>query len=438
MRGPVARALHGLGLVLALLLTSACSSGHGLKGSWTSDPSYVSDQAFGLHVQCLDRTSKPCPPKSAWPAVPFGAIRLWRTGTAWSQLEPAKGKFRFGHLDALVDVARSHHVSILLTLGQTPRWASSRPDEHAFLGRGAAAPPNNLSDWTGYVSAVVTRYRGRISAYEVWTQPNTTQFYSGTAPQLASLATAAAAVIHRIDKHATVVSPSVEARASNAAGWVRSYAAAGGYRTADVVGVYLQPYASQVPSATIFLLNRVRSSLPADATHKPVWDTWVSFGRASSGRVFPGAAGRARVAQAYIFAAAMRVARTYWFAWDDRASGVFLTTPADIPSDAATAYHSIHDWLVGSHFQTCAHLTKTYVCSFAFPNAAVGEIYFSELPTASVRLPLGAMCMRTLLGRVTKVTAGQLLTVTTEPILVLRAAPGQSAKPVSGLPASGC
>ncbi len=35
----------------------------------------------------------------AWPSAPYGALRLWDNGTAWSQIELAKGEFNCDNLE---------------------------------------------------------------------------------------------------------------------------------------------------------------------------------------------------------------------------------------------------------------------------------------------------------------------------------------------------
>ena len=48
---------------------------------------------FGLNV------NQAALKKDPWPMVPFGSLRLWDSGTAWSQLNPAKGKYDWQPLD---------------------------------------------------------------------------------------------------------------------------------------------------------------------------------------------------------------------------------------------------------------------------------------------------------------------------------------------------
>ena len=69
-----------------------------------------------------------------WPTAKFGTLRLWDSGTSWTSLEPVKGVWNWQALDTWVAAAEQHGVrDILLTLGQTPPWASSNPDDVNYV-----------------------------------------------------------------------------------------------------------------------------------------------------------------------------------------------------------------------------------------------------------------------------------------------------------------
>jgi putative peptidoglycan lipid II flippase len=45
---------------------------------------------------------------------------------------------------------------------------------------GAASAPKDLAAWDEWVKAVVTRYKGRITSYQIWNEANLENFYNGT------------------------------------------------------------------------------------------------------------------------------------------------------------------------------------------------------------------------------------------------------------------
>src|SRR2546429_8360016 len=91
------------------------------------------------------------PQPTPWPRVSFGSWRLWDAYVVWPNVEPQKGQWDFSHLDGYISLAESHSVEILLPLGLTPAWASSRPKEKSGYEPGNAAEPRNISDWSEYV-----------------------------------------------------------------------------------------------------------------------------------------------------------------------------------------------------------------------------------------------------------------------------------------------
>ncbi len=66
--------------------------------------------------------------------------------------------------DNIVDLAQKHDIQIIARLDAPPKWAQTAP--------GDFAPPGNLDDFGDYVAAVASRYKGRITHYQIWNEPN--------------------------------------------------------------------------------------------------------------------------------------------------------------------------------------------------------------------------------------------------------------------------
>src|SRR5256884_3286953 len=179
---------------------------------WSSD--VCSSDLFGLHIHHL-------PQPTPWPRVSFGSWRLWDAYVVWPNVEPQKGQWDFSHLDGYISLAESHSVEILLPLGLTPAWASSRPKEKSGYEPGNAAEPRNISDWSEYVREVATRYKGRIHAYEIWNEPNLSDFFSGRPDTMLELAREAYGVLKQVDETVLVVSPSATGQTGIA--WLEHY-----------------------------------------------------------------------------------------------------------------------------------------------------------------------------------------------------------------------
>jgi hypothetical protein len=309
---------------------------------------------FGLHIH---RAAAGTP----WPAVPFATWRLWDSGVTWPQLEPEPGKWNFKLLDRYVQLAAEHHVTLLLTLGLTPAWASARPGEASSYQPGNAAEPRDLADWRNYVRTVALRYKGVIRYYEVWNEPNVRGTFTGTSATMLQLVRVAYETLKAVDPGITVVSPS--ATASGGADWLADFVKAGGCQYSDVIAYhfYVTPDA---PEAMIPLIRRVRNVLGLTACeHKPLWNT--ESGWAAPKHFSTDSDSASYLMRAYIVNWLMGVDRFYWYAWDNHNWSTLETTTrnGDEKTAAGNAYEVIRSWLLGSVLLSCnLQKSKVWVC----------------------------------------------------------------------------
>lgn len=78
---------------------------------------------------------------------------------------PAHLTYDFSRWDRLIDAAAARGIRVELTLsGPSPVWAT--PDHQG----GAHAP--RLAAWGEFVRRAVTHFRGRVTRYEIWNEPN--------------------------------------------------------------------------------------------------------------------------------------------------------------------------------------------------------------------------------------------------------------------------
>ena len=159
-----------------------------------------------------------------------------------------------------MNAARAHGATVLLVLGQTPGFHSTRPGTPGTYGPGAASMPTETS-WKSYVYAVVRHFKGRGVDYQVWNEANVAGYWQGTPKQMATLTRLASTIVNRNDSSAKVVSPAMAVRLSSQRSWLRTFYAqkTGGKKVAayvDVVSLNLYPLASQKPEASMTLLAR--------------------------------------------------------------------------------------------------------------------------------------------------------------------------------------
>lgn len=114
--------------------------------------------------------------------------RIVRVDVGWSSLEEReKGRYErwyLDRLDTLVDTAERHGVDLLLTVTDSPCWASSAPDSvkqdcdgswwDREVQRYAPVDPRDYADALAFL---VRRYGNRVAAWEIWNEPNSQTYF---------------------------------------------------------------------------------------------------------------------------------------------------------------------------------------------------------------------------------------------------------------------
>jgi polysaccharide biosynthesis protein PslG len=147
---------------------------------------------------------------------------ITRVDVGWSSLEEnAKGRHErwyLDRLDTLVDKAEQHGVQLLLTVTDSPCWASSAPEslkqgcEGAWWDREVQRyAPVDANDYADALAFLVRRYGDRVAAWEIWNEPNSnTYFKSDDAPaDYARIVRAAYPAAKAADPSATVIAGSL-------------------------------------------------------------------------------------------------------------------------------------------------------------------------------------------------------------------------------------
>jgi hypothetical protein len=309
--------------------------GAGANGSRTAR---FSEEFLGMHTLS---------PTRHWPTVPFEGMRP--AGVSWGALEPMRGKYDWRSLDSWVTESQGHGAQLDYVFLNTPRWASTRPSEPCSGGRSGCAAPPNLKDWEDFVSALVTRYKGRISSYELWNEPNASSFWSGSPEQMAELAAHAYPLVKSIDPAAVVTTPSASSTGWPLAhdAWLDRYLSAGGGRYADVVAWH--GYAGRndrpalPPEDLARQIQALRSTLERHhLSQLPIWDTEGGWGKDAQ---LPDEDEQASfLIKWYAIQFTSGIERAYWYQWDNPEWGTLWREGTGL-TPAGAAYLQVAGWL---------------------------------------------------------------------------------------------
>jgi hypothetical protein len=322
-----------------------------------------------------------------WPSVPINGLRLWDTGTKWSDLNPSDGVYDWAQLDKWLSAAKEHGTTeILYTMGFTPQWASSNPgDTSCRYSLGACDPPEDLNPdgtgtdqhWKDFIRAIATHAAGRIGYWELWNEPAMSFYWNGTFPQLVRMAQDARTIILSIDPKAKLLSPPNGAQGPWVLKWWTNYATAGGLQYADIAAVHggILSDCGNPPQAAEFItiVKNLRGILAAYNQGKPIWDTEANWGNWTKNCFTDQDLQAAFLAQFYFFHRSMEVVRLYWYSYSDPEDGTLYDTETGKLTKGGVAYQQVHDWMIEKTLRSCSANNTIWTCRFTDTHGYVGE-----------------------------------------------------------------
>lgn len=316
--------------ILALLTTCACLAD---KITLDASPSLqlkplstaaIQESFFGIHIHHPEYIQDN-------PAIELFrgcSIRLWDTHTNWADIEKIRDRFDWSHTDEVIRIARSKQMTIDYCFGLTPKWASTRPQEPSGYSDGNAAPPEDLDDLGHFASLLAERYRGIITSYEIWNEPDIPKFFSGTVGQMVDMSRVVSTKIHVSDPNALILPPACTTSVK-AADWLKEFFALCPPSNFDAIGphLYVTPDGpAQIASRLAGHLKFLRNS------GKPVWNTengWYTQNVANSVikdgysfQVYPRSDAGRLWFETMAVSAAAGLQRSYYYALDDRKMGL--------------------------------------------------------------------------------------------------------------------
>ncbi len=182
-----------LGVVTAALLGWAILTERGVTFGLADLPElrHADAPAIGANT-FLHREADPAKVERELEILARAGIGLIRQEIQWVEIEPhAKGVYIDNHgedswakFDRIVSLAQRFDIEVLARLDRPPPWATPgfNPQDHPSI----QMPPADFTDFADFAAAVAARYRGKVTYFQIWNEPNLFGEWGGQPPDPAA------------------------------------------------------------------------------------------------------------------------------------------------------------------------------------------------------------------------------------------------------------
>jgi hypothetical protein len=203
-------------------------------------------------------------------------------GPPWAGVEATNDVWTWSAVDRMVNSAAARDMEVIGILNSPPGWAVV-PGTPALGG-----PPADPQEYAEFVGMVATRYAGKVSAYEVWNEPNYYKFWQPTpdAAAYTALLKVAYTAIKAADPNAVVVAGGIAAapdsgtQAVNAVTFVTQMYEAGAAGYFDALSFHPYHYylkfsqGGPYPTSPLTMANQIHDVMVAYGDgNKKIWAT---------------------------------------------------------------------------------------------------------------------------------------------------------------------
>lgn len=363
-----------------------------------------------------------------WPEGYVGSLGK-APATTWPYLEPSRGVYDWSRLDQFANAAQGNGVTFFYSNNYVPAWAAtdtSTCSTGAFNVTICRSGVNNIQDWDDFVTALVTRYQGRIQMYELWNEPD--NYFLGTMDQIVTLTTHMYKIVRFLDPQALIAAPSALDM-----DWLNSYWTAGGVTTFDIATTHSYPGPTNEVAEVICAFRSVplRSLLVTYGIRTPIWDTEGSWGGVNA--LSDPDLQAAYVARSAALHWACNVPRLTWYTWDGGGQYPYygeLWAELGGLTEAGVAYENVFPWLNGASMpNSClmngaaipaapALYSGVYACELTRPNGYEAEMVWDTEGPSTYLAPEQFTQYRDLAGNAYAIPSDHQVTIGYKPVLL--------------------
>jgi len=260
---------------LAALLAVAALAAPACALSWhTASAQAATGPLGGLNIPGLGALSSPAAADHAIRIASKMRARVVRVDFPWSLFEPTGPTLdpaALARADRLLADSSAAGIKVVATVASTPCWASSAPAaDRAGCASGntdgaGAWPPSDPADYAAFLNALVARYGTKITAIEVWNEPDQSNedYFAGPnkARNYAAVVRAAYPAVKAANPNVLVLAGSLVGSNGN---FLRALYAAGMKGYYDGLSVHFY-------NLTLASLRAIHEAQLANGDPKPLW-----------------------------------------------------------------------------------------------------------------------------------------------------------------------
>ncbi len=303
-------------------------------------------------------------------------MRWIRLTLPWDMIEKERGKYNWKAMDKIVELAEKHglQINLMLVGGKQPFQSWIFKEKPKWFVRPGFALPFDLETWKKYVKAMAERYKGRITCYQIWGEPDTRcALYPFKTEKYTELLKESNNILKSVDKNIQVgiggFCVALEGRHLNKATHKDSDSAWGGaefynlnpQKDFDIVAVHLYSLENpqQIWDKNMDDVLRMKKFLASKGeSQKPIWNTETSFFTGTPGTkggwtgntdMISEKTQAARLVQLYVESAAVGIEKTFWYGLKGRI-GVINSDFSPRPNYAACSV--LADKLTGMKYSS--------------------------------------------------------------------------------------
>ncbi len=128
-----------------------------------------------------------------------------RGDLTWNTIQPRPDRWNWKNFDRSVELYQEQGIEPQFLLGYSARWAVDESLRDAEDPTNWMFAPPDLNAWKNFVTEAVKRYADAVTYWEVWNEPDLTNFWKGTPREYIDLLRVSYRAIHDHDPDAQVM-----------------------------------------------------------------------------------------------------------------------------------------------------------------------------------------------------------------------------------------